>query len=96
MNRKTLYTLSLAFTFAAAIAAAAFARPPRHDGRGGPPPFEKMDTDKDGKISKAEWEADHAKRFSEMDKNGDGFLDKDEMRPPRRMREPAGKEPAEK
>ena len=41
------------------------------------------DTNKDGKISKDEWIAFHTKMFQKMDKNGDGLLDEDEMRPPR-------------
>ncbi|WP_395752046.1 EF-hand domain-containing protein [Prosthecobacter sp.] len=52
--------------------------------------FAKLDTDKDGKISKAEFmaspgakkdEAKAAERFGKMDKNSDGSLTKDEMTP---------------
>lgn len=50
----------------------------------------KLDTDKDGKVSKVEFLAspqakkDEAKataRFGKMDKNSDGFLTKEEMTP---------------
>ena len=52
--------------------------------------FAKLDTDKDGKISKAEFmaspaakkdEAKATERFGKMDKNADGSLTKDEMTP---------------
>lgn len=37
------------------------------------------DANKDGKISRAEADKHHNTRFSEMDVNKDGFIDKDEM-----------------
>jgi hypothetical protein len=44
--------------------------------------FEKVDTNKDGKISKAEFEASNKergdKKFAEMDKDGDGNVTKEE------------------
>lgn len=52
----------------------------RHHGRRGPGghPFAHLDTDKDGRISKAEAAASEklAKRFERMDINKDGFLDR--------------------
>jgi hypothetical protein len=42
--------------------------------------LEKMDTDKDGKISKQEWQLHHEAMFSKMDADQDGFLTKDEMK----------------
>jgi len=39
-----------------------------------------MDTDKDGKISKQEWQDFHDKRFAEMDADKDGFVTADEMK----------------
>lgn len=42
--------------------------------------FEKMDTDKDGKISKQEWQAHHEKMFSELDGDSDGSITKEEMK----------------
>jgi Ca2+-binding EF-hand superfamily protein len=59
---------------------------PRHHGRGfgknGHGPRERMaklDTDKDGRISRAEWVAGQAKsaeRFDQMDVNKDGYIDR--------------------
>jgi len=42
--------------------------------------FREMDTDHDGKISKKEWMAFQEKQFKRFDKNGDGFITKDEVR----------------
>lgn len=52
--------------------------------------IKKLDTDKDGKVSKAEFmaspnakkdEAKATERFGKMDKDSDGFLTKEEMTP---------------
>jgi Ca2+-binding EF-hand superfamily protein len=40
--------------------------------------FDRLDTDKDGKISSAESVAMEAKHFQDMDADGDGFVTKDE------------------
>lgn len=40
--------------------------------------FEMIDTDKDGKISKAEHLAFSEKKFTDMDTNKDGFVTKEE------------------
>lgn len=40
--------------------------------------LEKIDTDKDGAISKAEFITFHEARFDEMDKDGDGKVTKEE------------------
>lgn len=43
--------------------------------------IEKVDTDKDGKVSRAEFDAAHpdkADKFAAIDANGDGFIDKAE------------------
>lgn len=40
--------------------------------------LEKVDTDKDGKISEAEYVNVHKERFKEMDANKDGFVTKEE------------------
>jgi Ca2+-binding EF-hand superfamily protein len=42
--------------------------------------FREMDTDHDGKISKKEWMDFQEKQFRLIDKNGDGFITKDEVR----------------
>jgi Ca2+-binding EF-hand superfamily protein len=42
--------------------------------------FEKMDTDHDGRISKAEFTGQKAKAFDRLDTNHDGYLDADEIR----------------
>ncbi len=52
--------------------------------------MKKLDTDKDGKVSKAEWlaspaakkdEAKATERFGKMDKNSDGSLTLEELTP---------------
>ncbi len=42
--------------------------------------MEKMDTDKDGKISKQEWQAHHESMFTQLDADKDGFVTKEEMK----------------
>jgi hypothetical protein len=42
--------------------------------------MERVDTDADGRISKAEFMAKHEQKFTEMDTNADGFLSADEMK----------------
>jgi hypothetical protein len=44
------------------------------------PNFEKLDTNRDGKISQAEASADTDLIFSSADVNGDGYLDKTEWK----------------
>ena len=55
--------------------------------------FKKLDTDGDGRISKAEAAASPrlAQRFDEIDANHDGFITPDEMKAARARRESAGK-----
>lgn len=42
--------------------------------------FQAMDTNHDGKISKKEWMAFQEKQFNQIDKNGDGFITRDEIK----------------
>jgi hypothetical protein len=42
--------------------------------------LEKMDADKDGKISKQEWQAHHDEKFAELDADRDGAISKDEFK----------------
>ncbi len=42
--------------------------------------MEKVDANKDGKISKDEFLAAHAAKFDEMDTNKDGFLSEEERK----------------
>ncbi|MAS86466.1 MAG: calcium-binding protein [Micavibrio sp.] len=62
-----------AFVITAAIPAVAMA-----DMHKGNHYMEKVDTNKDGKISKAESQAAHDARFEKMDTDGDGFVTKEE------------------
>jgi Ca2+-binding EF-hand superfamily protein len=52
--------------------------PARHWGGKGPM-FGQMDTDKDGKVTKAEFTAAEDKIFQKLDANGDGVITPDEM-----------------
>jgi Ca2+-binding EF-hand superfamily protein len=42
--------------------------------------FKKLDSNKDGRISQAEAAVDSSIMFSSADTNGDGYLDKDELK----------------
>ncbi len=48
--------------------------------------IEKMDSDKDGKISKDEWIAYYSEKFTEKDVDGDGYVTAGEMESSRRSR----------
>jgi Ca2+-binding EF-hand superfamily protein len=58
--------------------------------------MERVDTDGDGMISKAEFMAKHESKFMEMDVNGDGSLSKDEMKDSRQDRKDKMKKYKEK
>ena len=81
MRRVTVLLASTAIAFA--LGAAAYAQ----TGPGAKSPgerfrtqfFERLDTDKDGKITRAEYDASRATQFKAADKNGDGFIDKEEF-----------------
>lgn len=92
MRNFTSCALSLALTLCASTALAANATPmkdDKHHGESGgmgehhkmmEQHFMKADTDKDGSISKAEWQARGEAMFKEIDTNADGKLSHDEMR----------------
>ncbi len=42
--------------------------------------FQAMDTNQDGRISKKEWMAFQEKEFGRINKSGDGFITRDEIR----------------
>jgi Ca2+-binding EF-hand superfamily protein len=56
--------------------------------------MQRMDTDGDGKISRAEFAAAGEKMFARLDKNGDGKISKDEL-PKRHKEAPAAPEGGE-
>lgn len=50
----------------------------KHGPRGAEHFMQKIDTDKDGKVSKAEWNAKGDAMFNESDTNKDGFITREE------------------
>jgi hypothetical protein len=54
--------------------------PQRHGGRFAGHMFDRADADHDGKVTKAEFTAAGDQMFQKMDKNGDGAIEKDEVR----------------
>lgn len=78
-------TKAIHLTLALLTIASASAQPPGTNGERRPPPpppFALFDTDHDGSIS-AEEIQNAAASLAKLDKNGDGTITKDEMRPPR-------------
>jgi hypothetical protein len=81
MKKQVLAALAVSL-----LAAPVFAQdaPPagEHKGpHGGPNRFiEKVDTDKDGKVSRAEFQAKGDAMFKEADADGDGFITKEEAK----------------
>jgi hypothetical protein len=67
-------------TAAALIISAPAAFAEHHEGKPHPKGgwLEKLDTDKDGNVTKAEFMAFHEERFAETDTNKDGVISKDE------------------
>lgn len=83
MRRITVLLAGTAIAFGLGAGASAQTGP----GTKGPNPgerfrtqmFERLDADKDGKITKAEFGASYAERFKAADKDGDGVLTKEEF-----------------
>ena len=72
----------IAITAVALIPLAAFAgdkdKTPAPMGTTNGPQFDKLDTNRDGRISQSEASSDPRLMFSAVDKNGDGYLDNSE------------------
>lgn len=78
----TATTAIAAGAIALGLGAAAFAQTgldSKRGERGRTQMFERLDTDKDGKVTKAEFGTAHAARFKAADKDGDGFVTKEEF-----------------
>jgi hypothetical protein len=71
--------------FAAVVGIGLFSQAPLF-AQDGPPPslggrmLERLDADGDGKITRAEFDAEAAQRFARMDRNGDGVVDAAELK----------------
>lgn len=78
MKMKWILTAFTAVMLAApgAMAGESTHEPGEHRGK----MMEKIDTDGDGKVSKAEFTASHEERFTKTDTDQDGFLSSEEMK----------------
>lgn len=76
--KKTIGSLIVASCTVVA-ASAVWACEPMHEGQPCGKYFEEMDSNKDGAISKKEFDAFHGKHFKDLDANHDGKLTPDEM-----------------
>lgn len=85
MKKMTLTALSLLVALAASTALATDAKPPvpgkegPHHGMGHHM-FKEVDANKDGIISKEEWNANGEKMFNKLDTNHDGKISKEEIK----------------
>lgn len=82
---KKLFLLSAAILAVQTLPVLAQDGPPpheggKHHGKGMERMFEKQDTDKDGVITEAEFNAFTKKRFDDMDANKDGKVTKEEAK----------------
>jgi Ca2+-binding EF-hand superfamily protein len=75
---KKLKTLGLSFIVMGLFITPALAEAPEQKGPG--KAFEKADTNNDGITTKEEYLAYHAKRFDEIDKDGDGKIEKQDLK----------------
>jgi Ca2+-binding EF-hand superfamily protein len=82
MKNIALSALSIVALLAstAAFAADAPTTPPKGPEHHGAKMFEENDSNKDGAISKDEWQAKGDKMFGEIDANKDGKISQDEMK----------------
>jgi Ca2+-binding EF-hand superfamily protein len=76
--KKFLLALSLVVISSAACAEEAAKGDQKHQPKGGM--MAETDANKDGKVTKDEFVADAAKRFSEIDANKDGNITEEEMK----------------
>lgn len=77
MKKHVLAALALSLLATPVLAESTDTKSP-HGGRGPDHFMSKVDADKDGKVSKAEWSAKGEKMFNESDSNKDGFITRDE------------------
>jgi hypothetical protein len=77
---KTLIALTLAAAIPLGAAVAGDQYSKDKSGTTSAPGFDKLDTNKDGRISQAEASVDTNIVFSSADTNGDGYLDKTEWK----------------
>jgi len=81
-TNKVIY-LGVLLTAFISLNSKAFAQGPPQGKRQGPPNFSellsKMDTDKDGKLSKEEIDGPLKNDFAKVDANSDGFITKEEF-----------------
>jgi hypothetical protein len=77
---KTLIALTLAAVIPLGAAVAGDQYSKDKSGTTSAPGFDKLDTNKDGRISQAEASVDTNIVFSSADTNGDGYLDKTEWK----------------
>ena len=77
---KTLIALALAAVIPMGAAMAGEEYPKDKSGTMSGPGFDKLDTNRDGRISQAEASVDTTVVFSSADTNGDGYLDKTEWK----------------
>ena len=77
---KTLIAVALAAVIPLSVAAAGDQYGKDKDKAGMSPAFDKLDTNRDGRISQAEAGVDTNIVFTSADANGDGYLDKSEWK----------------
>jgi Ca2+-binding EF-hand superfamily protein len=80
VNMKKLLTILLALSFIGFLNADPDKKGRGKGHKGKHNHFEKMDTDKDGKVTKAEWTAKHEAKFAKADANNDGVVTLEELK----------------